>query len=368
MKKFLPNLLVLLISLMVCLIILEFTARSVGREYFIQNNAFMLKDYPVFSYKPNNQYEVTRPEFTNTVRINSKGLRDYDYGYAKGNSTKRIIMLGDSMIAAIELPLRKTVSKKLEFLLNEGKKPNGGNFEVINMGFTGFGPTAEIIALEKEGIKYNPDIVILNLYAGNDFVRIDFGVSGDIGQEIFAVHDSLENLTMKSMPMQKLKNYFFRNYFTYSFLRKVISDAIAEEDPMFSDSLIYSQEYPDYIERNIGKLDTELAHLKRFADYKGITLLVVVLPTKEQVDMYESYTTGNKGIMNPSMALTKAQEEILEIGKRHNITMLDILPEFSRKNENNTFYFHDDPHWNEEGHALAAELEYNFLLKEGLVG
>lgn len=98
-KHILPNILLLFLSIALSLFVIEMVARQLGREYFMQNNVYILTDYSVFSYKPNNEYTIKRPEFNNTVKVNSKGLIGYEYWYNKPGGSKRIIMLGDSFIA-----------------------------------------------------------------------------------------------------------------------------------------------------------------------------------------------------------------------------------------------------------------------------
>lgn len=363
-KKILPNILLLFFSVAISLLVIEMAARHLGREQFTQNSIYVLTDYSVFSYKPNNVYTVNRPEYVNTVNINSKGLRDYEHSYEKQNNTKRVIVLGDSFVAGEPFSLEKTVSKKLEEILNKNSK-NNARFEVLNMGFGGFGPTAEAVLLEKKGIKYNPDLVVLALYMGNDFVKVDIGVSGEISKEVFENSNSLENADFKITKFQKLKNFAFRNYFTYSYIRLVVDEKRLKEkaDPLYLTLEIYKKQYPPYIEENLEKLKSILLHLKRYSDDKGIGLLVVLIPTKEQVDKAKFSEMAEKFSLDKTqLEADKAQKIFLQFGKENSILMLDLLPEFSRRNKNNTFYFNIDGHWNERGHELAAELVYEKLI------
>ena len=365
-KQILPNILLLFLSITLSLFIIEMVARQLGREHFIQNNVYILTDHSVFSYKPNNEYTIKRQEFNNTVRVNSKGLIDYEYKYNKPIGTKRIIMLGDSFIAGQELPLEKTITKKLEKMLNK----NSEKYEVINMGFGGFGPTAEAVLLEKEGIKYNPDMVILNLFIGNDFVKIDFGVSGSIPKEMFENSSSIENVDFKVTKIQKLKNFIFRNYFTYTYVKKLVSSIgfqlTGNED--YDELDIYNKQYLESTEKGLEKLKIILKHLKRYTDEKSIKFLVVLIPTKQQVDdgKFSEMVRQNK-LDKSDLEINRGQKILLQFGKENDIIMLDLLPAFSKRNKNNTFYFDIDGHWNEKGHELAAILIYETLINGGVL-
>lgn len=365
-KKILPNLLLLFLSVAISLFVIEMVTRQLGREHFIQNNVYILTDYSIFSYKPNKVYTLTRPEFVNTIKVNSKGLIDYEYNYSKPNDTERIIVLGDSYIAGQEVALGKIMSKKLEKMLNKNSN-NDVKYEVINMGYGGFGPTAEAILFEKEGIKYSPDILIFNIYVGNDFTKIDFGTTAYIKNEAF--NDTYIKEIPTTTAKQRLNNFIFRNYFTYSYIKKLIDEfRYGKEDKLSQELVIYQKEYPKKIKENIERLEIILNHLKRYTDAENINLLVVLISTKQQVDKNKLAEMVSEYTMNESdLDIKKAQKIFLQFGFENNINMLDLLPSFEKRNRNNTFYFEIDGHWNEKGHELAANLIYEKLINEGLI-
>ncbi len=367
-KKLLPNLLLLSLSITLSLFVVEIIARKIGHEEFAQNRLYILSDYSVFVYKPDTDAILKRQEFTTDVKINSKGIRDYEYDYEKGKNVKRIEMFGDSFIAAFQVPLEKSISKKLESSLNKNSKSI--KYEVLNMGLSGSGPTPQVLLLGKEGIKYNPDMVIFNLYMGNDFVKVDYGISGSMPKEIFQDSSNLENAAFKVTKIQKLKNIIFRNYFTYSYLKNVINNIRYGEanDIAYSEINIYKKQYPENVERNLDKLKIILKHLKRYTDEKRIKLLVVLIPTKAQVDKEKFADLAEQYSLNASeLEINKAQKIFLQFGRENNITMIDLLPEFSKRNKNNTFYFEPDGHWNEKGQELAANFIYENLINSRIL-
>ena len=99
-----------------------------------------------------------------------------------------------------------------------------------------------------------------------------------------------------------------------------------------------------------------------------VDLLVLLIPTKGQVDERKFSEFVEKYDLDLSeLELRKAQKILLQIGRENNIEMLDLLPEFSKRNKNNTFYFEIDGHWNEKGHELASNLIYEKLINEGMI-
>lgn len=95
---------------------------------------------------------------------NNRGFRNYEnYEYKKPPDTIRILSIGDSSTQGIEVRQGYTFSSIVEkYFLKADVE-----IEVLNTGVSGFSTAEELIFLENEGIKYDPDIVILG-FSGND--------------------------------------------------------------------------------------------------------------------------------------------------------------------------------------------------------
>jgi len=100
------------------------------------------------------------------VEINSKGLRDREFDYAKPEGTVRVLMLGDSLAFGWGVAVDKTTSKQLEVALNEAARAAGSTtaYEVINTGVGNYNTQMEIAYFFSEGVKYSPDVVVLNYF------------------------------------------------------------------------------------------------------------------------------------------------------------------------------------------------------------
>ena len=106
--------------------------------------------------KPNlKDVKVSDNKILNT---NSKGLRGKrDFPYAKDKNRLRILILGDSFTFGDEVSDDETYSHYLQTMLP--------NTEVINMGVHGYGHDQMLLLFKEEGVKYEPDIVILGFLA-----------------------------------------------------------------------------------------------------------------------------------------------------------------------------------------------------------
>lgn len=103
-----------------------------------------------------------------TLGSNSKGIRGKnEYYYKKNPNQLRILVIGDSFTFGEGVSDNETYPYYLQQMLP--------GTEVINFGIHGYGHDQMLIYLKEEGIKYNPDIVILG-YLYGDGIRnmLDF--------------------------------------------------------------------------------------------------------------------------------------------------------------------------------------------------
>jgi len=106
------------------------------------------------------------------VQVNSDGLRSREHTKAKPPNTLRVAVVGDSFTEAIQVPLEQTFSWKLEQKLGNCEAVKGRKkVEVINFGVQGYGTAQELVMLRKKVWDYNPDIVILAFFIGNDIIN-----------------------------------------------------------------------------------------------------------------------------------------------------------------------------------------------------
>jgi lysophospholipase L1-like esterase len=101
------------------------------------------------------------------VDINSHGLRGPETTYEKPLGTYRILNLGDSVAMGWGVREEDTYGQQLESLLNQ-EGSDDLRFEVINAGVPGWSLDNELAYLKAEGLKYEPDVVVLDLTIAND--------------------------------------------------------------------------------------------------------------------------------------------------------------------------------------------------------
>ncbi|MEW6273093.1 MAG: DUF5989 family protein [Thermodesulfobacteriota bacterium] len=105
-------------------------------------------------------------EFDVTLRTNSRGLReDESVGYDKPAGLQRVLLVGDSFTLGYTVERADTLSELLEARM----RAEGRNVEVINGGTEGYSTDQEVLWLAREGVKYKPDVVVLQMYENDVF-------------------------------------------------------------------------------------------------------------------------------------------------------------------------------------------------------
>jgi GDSL-like lipase/acylhydrolase family protein len=152
-------------------------------------------------------------------RINSKGLRaDRDYPYEKPPGVQRIVCLGDSFTCGYEVDVEDCFTRVVERELTAG----GFKVEVLNAGVSGFGTAEELLYLERELIKYSPDVVLISFY-GNDF-------SDNVRSDLFTLdHGRLESRHERYVPLGAVGNFLNSNWLFNLLSERSDAFALAKE-------------------------------------------------------------------------------------------------------------------------------------------
>ena len=161
-RSLLINLSLIVSSTLFALFVSEIALRLIGFEPLYvspERDRFWKYDALLgWVHEPGQEGIFETPQFRTSVRINEKGLRDPEHTYERQNDRKRILVLGDSFAWGYGVEEAERFSQLLEESLGA---------EVINAGVSGYSTDQELLWYQKEGTKYDTDLVLLVL-AGND--------------------------------------------------------------------------------------------------------------------------------------------------------------------------------------------------------
>jgi hypothetical protein len=146
---------------------------------------------------PNAVYEHKSFDGTWHYQINSQGFRDVrDFPYEKNKGVVRVLLLGDSFTIGYEARQDETFGAVLERRLRE----KGHDVEVINAGVSGFSTAEELVFLEQEGLRYQPDVIVLGFFT-NDLVD-------NLRADLYRVQDGKLKIHKKEyLPAIKTRDY-----------------------------------------------------------------------------------------------------------------------------------------------------------------
>jgi len=105
------------------------------------------------------------PQIRTPVKINALGIRGPERTLAKPPGVRRLLVLGDSFVVALEVPYEASLTARLEA---RAAAARGAPVEGIALGMTSYGQAQEWLWLARTGVPLSPDVVLLMVHLGND--------------------------------------------------------------------------------------------------------------------------------------------------------------------------------------------------------
>ncbi len=177
LRRFVRLSLVMVVSLALALVVLEIAVRMIP----LYPTRFIIPDAQLgWRFQPDAQgvwFNVNCPrEFMNPVQINRRGMHDIDHALAKPEGVRRVLILGDSLVAGLEIPLAGTFFRQLETYLNAPESPlraifgDSERIEVMTGAVSGYSTVQEWLYFSAEGQQVDADVVVLMFTPHNDFL------------------------------------------------------------------------------------------------------------------------------------------------------------------------------------------------------
>ncbi len=333
------------------------------------------------------------------VETNSLGLRDNEHTYEKPPGVYRILMLGDSFVESLQIPLEDIFPTTLESCLS-GRL--GRPVEIINAGHSVYGLGEDYLFYLHEGVKYKPDLVLLGIFIQNDIswdldrhdrnilividgsYRFDLNEQGELQKRWLSWENPEHEVSLLEL--------FFRRYsMTYRVIRypdskiwreyrQFVKSIFTEEVPTLPDwgDFIYARDFannpktPDYLINRWNLFKVLFAELKQNVENNGAQLAVFLIPSKyqahqrfrdpfilEMANIFENLDTVAWDFEHePNRTVVAYLNEM-------NVPMLDLLPAFQAHDAvgGYSLYNNKDIHFNREGHYMTRDLLCDWLIE-----
>jgi tetratricopeptide (TPR) repeat protein len=287
--------------------------------------------HPEFGWKPRPNLRKAKLVSRAPISTNSRGWRGVrEFSFQKPPGVKRIVLLGDSFTFGEEEEDEHIWSEVLCEALRK--------WEAINLGVHGYGTDQELLVLREEGVKYQPDIVVVGFFAENVLRN---GLSfRDYAKPRFVLREGRLALTNVPVPTP--------------------AEVLAEDRP--SRPISYAWEWASHRLRGslesgrAGDADLALQQLtlallreiRSVCERCGAKLLVVIIPNPRRPDPRTEQVMVGAG---PEIGYAT-----LELGP--------LLQEVEKKEGRPTYYLH----FSRLGHVVAARAIRDKLLELGWIG
>lgn len=316
-------------------------------------------------------------EGSTTFAINAQSLRDAStMPLTPAPGTTRLLNIGDSFTFGMGV----NADQAFPHLLDGSTAADGTRVESINAGVFGYGPDNEAAWLRAYGWPLAPKIVLIGFFVGNDVKDVMLGMDKttvDRDGRLVATDKSrqaMDTLTDAAAPAPGggVKGWLEQNSHAYLFVRNLFySLAPRQGKPqaptIFDAAAFFLKDAPSEITAGWSKTTAILAAMHAEATARGATLVVVVIPTREQVhDSYWRELQTQFGLRVDQLERARPQRLLAEWSATAGVPVIDLLPGFQAAGQDTPLYFHTDRHWNAAGHALAAQLIREGLIRQGV--
>jgi len=331
--------------------------------------ASFVEAHPAFGRRnhPGQGWKVS-PEFTTWIEVNSKGLRGPEVDYAKPPGEVRLLVLGDSFTFAEQVNQDETYTQRLEDRLNA----SGGatRFRVLNAGSNGWGTVNELVYLAEEGLRYQPDVVVLALYAGNDM--------SDNYRRVASVPEAERaDLALQGVDPFEGPRQLLRRSEVYSLLETGVLAKLTPPNAVdLSEATIRPAPQTAGEAREAWDITAVLLRrMREVAESRGATFVVMIIPSAGQVaagprpKAPESDDDDQDVTRGPLPGFENPQATLKEMSDRLGLKMLDLLPALRRQagRSKDRLYYRVNSHFTAAGHVVAADQLYSFLARLGLL-
>jgi len=389
MRRALLNASVVAAALVVGLGIAEIVLRLIGFSY----PPFHQPD-PItgLSLRPNTSGWY-RKEGQAYVATNSQGLRDRERSLAKPPGTYRVAILGDSYPEALQVDVERTFWWLLEQRLDACAFKSAKHIDVINLGVSGFGTGQELRMLLTRGLAYQPDLVILAFFPGNDVRNNSRELEPDKMRPFYLLDPAgalrLDDTFARSMEFRrrtarlrragKELSKYLRTLQLIYYVKDLRDMQRAQVDAAGApaaaapaparpvgeaglDNQIF-RDPPDQKWEEAWRLTERLIlELKQTAASARAEFAVVIVSIGIQVHPDKAVREAfarRLGVED----LTYPERRLTQFGERTNTRVITLVPDLQRHAERNNVYLHGftntslgSGHWNEAGHAAAADI------------
>jgi hypothetical protein len=323
-------------------------------------------------------------EFHNHIRLNNYGLHDTLLSLEKPGGVYRVLVVGDSMAQGWQVSLEEGFPYLVEQQLSRN---SGRPVEVVNLSVDSYGTDRELLLYSLLGWRFQPDLVLLAIYTGNDVQDNEIDLETRrygyrLERPFFTLEDG--TLSLHHSPIFSPARYETSAAYLWLTRSQAQQGFLPRENPppaprVVSDSP-YMLEYPvelglylpeDRYWSNAWALTEALiVQMRDLAEAQGSRFATVIIPDRRAVHSEDWASTLHDHPFLQAVDPVESVNRMEELLARHEITSLNMtwdLRAWLTRNPGQRLYYEQDGHFNVNGHAVTAQRLASWLRAEELV-
>jgi hypothetical protein len=379
------NIIALGVSTIFSLFLIEGILRFMEKEDYtlpirLNDNGFVTHKFNIdkMRYDGENKKKVH-------IKTNGEGFIGPDYNVVKPSGTLRVAVFGDSFTEAMQVDYEKSFSYLLENRLNSEPPAGFTRAEVINFGTGGTGTGDAMLFYDTYARKYDPDVVILAFYVGNDVddnsKYLPLRNQMLLGRSAWAEVRPPDAAARRSFV--GFKDVVFRSSAIVRFLDRVVRSSTlftnaARKVGLYRPTVVkdildltkYDYYYlvpPDPLHKEA--IDYSYALINNFnreVKEDGKKFLVMFIPQGIAVhpDQYTEYVKDHPGLATSTYSPQNLEDTLVK-GLDPSIPVLRLSTTFSKlinEDKKEMYLVGGKGHFNESAHPIVSDLLYKELI------
>ena len=347
--------------------------------------------------KPNFQGTYAGANFQQELVFNSLGMHDTNHPREKPADTFRILFLGDSFVHAVQVTESATAHQVLENRLNESESGNGQSFELISSGVVNWGTNQELVYYRRQGRQFQPDLVLLLVYLGNDFqdslpgnvLTVNglncyapyFALCADgLNPTPLAYAPGISRIENNCKPLRRTLINGAGKLYQYSRLYRQLEPLIVaysprqeygQNYPLAFTALYFPNEEPE-LEKGYQIAQATIAQLRQEVEADGSQFAVAVIspwpviqlntlsPAEQDVFLRDNPTFAQAQIDRPNQHMA----QFLDSQHIPYIDLTEPLVNYSQTHQRIPLYITGEGHWTAEGNQVVADVLAEWITTE----
>lgn len=323
---------------------------------------------PVIGYrlKPGVTTRFETSEFATDISINAAGTRDDDIG-PKPPGEFRIVVLGDSLVMAVQVPLAQTFCRVLQDRLNQEPDGAGRRFRVINAGVQGYGPVEQYLFYRNVAQGFDADLVVVALYVANDAIEAATSAyrlaNGEPATDTPPAvirepwYTTIRRIVRRSMVLQVVR------------LRvRSLAEHFGRAPDIAPALRTYLPEPSDDVVSGLAVTREAMARLAAVAGKHGARTSLILLPARFQVDDADfGYLTRDLAVSGYQLVRDAGTDRFAAGLAPLALPTWDALPALREGQKRERVFFLGTAHFTPYGHTVLADGIRTFLGEAGLL-